>query len=92
MQQQTRTEADKQYVAAKQAELDDFKKFIREQEKKYKKDKMSNITVIIPVHEVQNNMSDLLKKSVNSVASQKTKPKDIEVIPGIEEIMKQYIN
>ncbi len=41
---------------------------------------MSNITVIIPVHEVQNNMSDLLKQSVDSVANQNVKPKKLLIV------------
>ena len=52
---------------------------------------MSNITVIIPVHEVQNNMSDLLKKSVNSVASQKTKPKELLIVHSNNEELKKFL-
>ena len=53
---------------------------------------MSNITVIIPVHEVQNNMSDLLKKSVNSVANQNTKPKELLIVHSTNEELKKFLS
>ena len=52
---------------------------------------MSNITVIIPVHEVQNNMSDLLKRSVDSVANQNVKPKELLIVHSNNEELKKFL-
>ena len=52
---------------------------------------MSNITVIIPVHEVQNNMSYLLKRSVDSVANQNVKPKELLIVHSNNEELKKFL-
>jgi glycosyltransferase involved in cell wall biosynthesis len=53
---------------------------------------MSNITVIIPVHEVQNNMEALLKRAVDSVANQKTKPSELLIVRSKDEELKTFLD
>jgi glycosyltransferase involved in cell wall biosynthesis len=53
---------------------------------------MSNITVILPVHEVQNNMEFFLKRSVESVSNQKTKPSELLIVRSKDEELKKFLN
>jgi glycosyltransferase involved in cell wall biosynthesis len=53
---------------------------------------MSNITVIIPVHEVQNNMEFFLKRALNSVATQKTKPAELLIVRSKDEELKTFLD
>jgi len=53
---------------------------------------MSNITVIIPVHEVQNNMESFLKRAVDSVANQKTKPSELLIVRSKDEELKTFLD
>jgi glycosyltransferase involved in cell wall biosynthesis len=53
---------------------------------------MSNITVIIPVHEVQNNMEFFLKRAVDSVANQKTKPSELLIVRSKDEELKTFLD
>lgn len=53
---------------------------------------MSNITVILPIHEVQNNMESLLKRSVDSVANQKNKPFELLIVRSKNEELKNFLD
>ena len=40
----------------------------------------TNITVIIPVHQLQTNTLEYLKKAINSIVNQKTKPEEVLIV------------
>lgn len=52
---------------------------------------MSNITVILPIHTVQNNTEAYLKRAVDSVANQKTTPKELLIVHSNETELKELL-
>jgi glycosyltransferase involved in cell wall biosynthesis len=51
----------------------------------------NNITVILPIHEVQDNTEDYLKKSIESVASQIVKPKELLIVTSDNKKLKTLL-
>ena len=52
---------------------------------------MSNITVILPIHTVQNNTETYLKRAVDSVANQNTTPKELLIVHTNETELKELL-
>ena len=51
----------------------------------------NNITVIIPIHELSDNLEDYLKKSVLSVAEQTTLPTELLIVSAKNKVYFTYI-
>ena len=52
----------------------------------------NNITVIIPIHELSDNLEDYLKKSVLSVAEQTTLPTELLIVSAKNKELKTFLN
>jgi hypothetical protein len=53
---------------------------------------MSNITVIIPVHELQDNMEFFFNRAINSVSGQKIKPSELLIVRSKDEELKKFLD
>jgi len=52
----------------------------------------TNITVILPVHEVQENIENYLKKSIESVSNQLVKPDELLIVRSNNKELKELLN
>ena len=52
----------------------------------------SNITVIIPIHEVQDNLETYLQKALNSVAEQTTLPSEVLIVSSEDKKLNTLLN
>jgi len=52
---------------------------------------MSNITVILPIHEVQTNTETYLKKSIESISTQLTKPEELLIVRSNDKKLKSLL-
>ena len=48
----------------------------------------NNITVILPIHEIQENTETLLKKAITSIATQSVKPKELLIVRSKDKKLK----
>ena len=51
-----------------------------------------NITVILPIHRVENNIENYLKKAIESVSTQTTKPKELLIIRSDDKDLKDLLD
>ena len=52
----------------------------------------SNITVILPIHELQDNLKDYLPNAINSVASQQTLPDELLIVRSNNKKLKTFLD
>ena len=52
----------------------------------------SNITVIIPIHEVQDNLETYLHKALNSVVEQTTLPSEVLIVIADDKKLNDLLN
>ena len=52
----------------------------------------TNITVILPVHEIQENIENYLKKSIESVSNQLVKPDELLIVRSNNKELKELLN
>mgnify|MGYP003636468900 FL=1 len=52
----------------------------------------NNITVILPIHEVQENTETLLKKAITSIATQSVKPKELLIVRSKDKKLKTLLD
>ena len=48
----------------------------------------TNITVILPIHELQDNTENYLKRALESVSSQQTKPDELLIVSSNDKKLK----
>ena len=51
----------------------------------------TNITVILPVHEVQDNIEDYLKRSIESISNQLVKPDELLIVRSTDKELKKLL-
>ena len=52
----------------------------------------TNITVILPIHEIQDNLENYLKKAVESVNTQKLLPDELLIVRSDDKKLKKFLN